>query len=255
MTLASEMIDVSAWTGHWPFTRQRFTHMLELRTKLRSLQITQAFLAPTEAILGQDPLHANMDLLNSVPDDFFSPVPVVDLSFANWAENIDASLRDGRVKMIKLLPNYHMYDVDEKMFAPLVEMTAKHKLVISIQMRVEDVRGQHPLMKVNDVDILRVVKVLAYFPGQRFVLSNAVAGELDEVLKSLSHVWVDISSVESTDTLTMLKERYSLNHILFATHSPFYVPEGALYKLKYADVSGDDIERVAYRNAKDLLTW
>jgi predicted TIM-barrel fold metal-dependent hydrolase len=117
---------------------------------------------------------------------------------------------------------------------------------------------------VGDIDVIKAVKTMAFFPEQRFILSNAYIGELKEVWNSLENVWVDLSSLEQwvnlssmehKDFFQMLKQNDFIGRTLFATHTPFYFPEGALYKLKYTDASSEDIEHVAWRNAEKLLAW
>lgn len=251
-----KVIDMATWTGNWPFLKLRYTELPALQAKLQSLGVRQSFVAPIEAILEQDPLRANRALLDSTRgDDFFSPVPVIDLSYANWAENVELAVRDGRVRMVKLLPSYHMYDISEAVLEPLVELTQRHRLIVGLQMRVEDKRGMYPLLNVNDPDIVRVVKVLSYFPEQMFVLGNPVIAELAQVLKSVDNVYVELAGLENIDILLHLKRLYTLDRILFGSHAPFFIPEAVLAKLKYTEASQQDAEQVAYANAERLLGW
>jgi predicted TIM-barrel fold metal-dependent hydrolase len=252
----NKLIDVAAWTGNWPFLKLRYTELPALKAKLQSLNVEQAFVAPIEAILEQDPIRANKELLEATRhDEFFSPVLVVDLSYANWQENVELAVKDGRVRILKLLPNYHMYEVNEANLEPLVKLTMQHKLIISIQMRVEDSRGQYPLMMVEDLDVVRVVKTVSFFPEQPFILSNPATAELAQVLNSVNNLYVELASVENPDVLMMLKNTYGLDQVLFGSHSPFFIPEAIIAKLKYTDVSQADVEQVAFRNAEKLLAW
>jgi predicted TIM-barrel fold metal-dependent hydrolase len=252
----NKVIDVAAWTGNWPFLKLRYTELPDLKAKLQSLNVQQAFVAPIEAILEQDPIRANKELLAAtLDDDFFSPVLVVDLSYANWQENVELAVKDGRVRILKLLPNYHMYEVNETNLEPLVKLTMQHRLIISIQMRVEDRRGMYPLMMVEDLDVVRVVKTVSYFPDQLFILSNPATGELGQVLNSVDNLYVELASVEHADVLNLLKDTYGLNQVLFGSHAPFFIPEAEIAKLKYTDVTQEDVEQVAYANAERLLAW
>lgn len=255
-THLNKVIDMAAWTGNWPFLKLRYTELPALKEKLQSLNVQQAFVAPIEAILEQDPIRANKTLLEATQgDDFYSPVLIVDLSYANWPEVVDLAVQDGRVRMVKLLPSYHMYDISEHTLEPLVKLTQQHKLLISLQMRVEDKRGMYPLLNVNDPDIVRVVKVLSYFPEQLFVLSNPVISELAQVLNSVDNVYVELASLENMDVTLHLKGLYTLDRIVFGSHAPFFIPESVLSKLKYTDATQDDVEQIASRNAERLLEW
>ncbi|WP_127585378.1 amidohydrolase family protein [Paenibacillus koleovorans] len=250
------IIDVGVWTGNWPFVKLRYTELPSLQAKLRSVGVRQAFVAPIEGILEQDPLRANRELLEATRGDgFFSPVPIVDLSYANWREVVGLAAKDGRVKIVKLLPGYHMYEVNENVLEPLVELTQAHKLIISIQMRLEDKRGMYPLLKVEDLDVVRVVKAVSYFTEQPFILSYPYMAELAQVLKSVDNLFIEIAGVEHADVLLNLKDTYSLRQVLFGSHAPFLIPEAIVAKLRLTDVQQADVDQVAFGNAERLLSW
>lgn len=120
-------------------------------------------------------------------------------------------------------------------------------------MRVEDARGQYPLMKVSDMDIQQVVKTISYFPEQKFIITNCFINEIREVVFSLENTYVDITSLEVHNIFRNLKETSRIEKILFSSHCPFYYPEGNLFKLKYADTPLEDVEKVAYKNGESLL--
>lgn len=251
----NKLIDFSTWTGNWPFYNLRYREMNVLKNKLRSLNIIKAFISPIESILEQDPIRANIHLLKNINDDFFSPVIVVDMSYANWGEAVNMAINDKRVKMIKLLPNYHMYDFSEDNIASLIDITQKNNLLISVEMRVEDSRGQYSLMKVEDMDAQQIVKTISYFPGQIFIINNCyITDDIKGLVFSVENAYIDLSSLEHhNNILKHLRETIGLEKILFSSHCPFYYPEGNLYKLKYADLPIDEIEKVAFKNGEELL--
>ena len=248
------VIDVSAWTGTWPFVHLRYRHLSELRAKLEEGGTEQVFVSPIEAILEQDPHRANDCLLEEtarVGEGFFSPVPIIDLSFPNWRE---AAAAGDRVRMVKILPNYHMYGLCEERMAPLVEFARDRELIICVQIRVEDARGQYPLMKVAPLDLAWVAKTLSAFPEQVFLLNNCYLTEVEAVLPWMENVYVDIASLETQDILRVLQNRFGLERFVFGGHCPFYYPEGNFNKLRYADVSSDAVEAVAWRNTEHMLS-
>jgi uncharacterized protein len=248
-----KLVDMSTWTGNWPFIHLRYGDMYVLKEKLKSINVVRAFIAPIEGILEQDPMRADRELLKKVKDSFFSPVPVIDLSYGNWQECMELALEDERVGMVKLLPNYHMYRLYEKDVAGLVRLAQQRNIVISIQMKIEDPRAQHPLMKAENVNYNDVIKTLSAFPEQIFILNNVLMSDLKMLMESLPNIYVDISCLEQQDILANLYKEYSLNRFLFSSHCPFFFPEGNLYKLKYADVDINEIVKVAYKNAERIF--
>ncbi|HOJ10499.1 MAG TPA: hypothetical protein PK733_07895 [Clostridiales bacterium] len=249
----NKIIDFSTWTGNWPFIHLKNSGLDDLKKKLKSQNVIKAFVSPIESILERDPMRADKQLLQDIKDDFFSPVPVVDLSYANWEKVVELAIQDKRVKMIKLIPNYHIYELSEEKLEKLVNLTMYNKLIIAIQMRIEDTRGQYPLMKIPDVDMLSTIRALSNFPQQAFILNNVYWGEVAPALHSTSNVYIDISSVECPNVLHTIRDAYSLDKILFSSHSAFYYPEGNVFKLNYSDLDVSEIEKVAYRNGEILL--
>ena len=253
MREVKNIIDVSVWTGNWPFIHLRYKDVPVLENKLKSMNISKAYIAPIEGILEQDPMRANKALLSAITGSYFSPVPVIDLSYANWQECMAVAMGDGRVKMVKLIPNYHQYKLYEQDMECLVKMAQSRRLVISIQAKVEDPRAQYELMKVPNVNWNDVVKTLSSFPEQTFILHCLTMGDLPNYLDSLDNVYTDIASVETQDVLSVLANRYPLDKFLFASHCPFYFPEGNVNKLKYTDLDQGELDKIAFKNAERIF--
>jgi predicted TIM-barrel fold metal-dependent hydrolase len=253
---ADRLIDCSTWVGNWAFYYLKYGKISLLKTRLIKYNIIKAYVSPIEAILEQDPTRANLNLyemLDNMDNEFFSPVPVVDLSFSNWEEIVENAITRSDVKMLKVIPNYHMYFFDEAKLGKLVEHTLKHNLIISIQMRIEDPRRHHPLMKVPDVDIINILKVVSFFPEQKFILCNIHRDGAKEALYFLNNIYIDTASLDSQDILTHLCNKYNSKKILFSTHSAFYSPEPNIFKICYSKLNNEDINNIAYRNAENLF--
>jgi len=248
-----KLIDMSAWTGRWPFIHLRFGELAALEKKLKSVNITKAFVAPIEAILEQDPTRANMELLAEVKNDFFSPVPVIDLSYANWDECFDKATADKRVKMVKIVPNYHQYKLNELDMAPFIERVQKRGLAVSVQMKVEDPRAQYTPLNISIVPREEAEAMLAKFPGQRFIFHNIALWDAPALLKASENACVCIETVETQDTLAAVARSCPMDRVLFASHCAFFFPEGNINKLKYAKTDFETVEKVAYKNAERIF--
>lgn len=253
-----KIIDTSVWAGNWAFCYLKYGNYELLKERLSKYNIVRAYVSPIEAILEQDPIWANLHMYNVIDNmknkttQFFSPVPIIDMSFENWSENIEFAVSRKDVKVIKLLPNYHMYEIDGEKLESLIEYTSKYDIIISIQMRVEDTRRHHPLMKVPDVDIIKILKVISCFSKQKFIICNGYLNDVEQALYFLDNVYVDISSVETQDVFLYLYDKYGLERLLFASHSAFYYIEGNIFKLGLSGLDKDYINKVAYENASEL---
>lgn len=248
------LIDVSTWCDEWPFLKLRWTRPEELEPKLKTLGIGRAFIGSIRTVFEQNPYRANCDLLENVHGEFFSPVIVVDPSYATWRRSFELAARDSRVRMIKLLPNYHGYDLRPEVLQPIVAAASTCRFAIGIQIRLEDQRGAYPRLTVPDLEVDRVVWAISAFPDQPFILHNLFIRELPAALHIGDNVYADLASVELHNTLCAVDRRVGLDRILFATHAPFYYPGANVCKLRYADLASRKVHQVGYANADALLS-
>lgn len=254
MLKLDKVVDCSTWTGNWPFAGLRYSDIAKLEAKLKSENVQRAYVSQFESVFQQDPLTVDKALFEATSrSGLFSPAPLIDLSFPNWAEAAKLYAATPAVKMVKLIPNYHMYELNEEMLAPLVEITSKAKLVIAIQIRLEDERSQHPLMKVAPVDVFQLLKVLSFFPEQSFILNNPYQWEILELGDVLENVYVDMTMVEPVEPLKALRGKPGLDRMLFSSNCPLFYPEGNLNKLKCADIPKEDLDKVTFGTIERLV--
>lgn len=255
MDKPTNLIDVSVWTGEWPFLKLRFTRPDELEGKLTSVGVRRAYIASLRGIFEQDPYRSNRELLESGLSDFFFPVPIVDLSCPNWPESIEAALADKRVELIKLLPSYHRYELDAPVLEKLVEAVDGSDIVIGIQIRFEDQRGSYPNLTVPDLEVNKMVHAVSAFPDQPFILHNVYRRELNDTFSYGDNIYVDLASIEMHNTLQDIQSRLGsgTSKVLFSTHAPFYYPEGNINKIRFSDIGREETEGIAFRNAERLF--
>lgn len=246
------VIDCSVWSGNWPFLDLPLANQLLLRQRLEGLGVERALISPTRAILDQDTHGQSRRFLEQFGDDgFFVPVPVLNPRLDDWQEALDFFQQDSRVKVIRLIPNYHLYTPDSLVLGPLIRRLSR-RIVLAVQMRVEDERGRFPPLQIHDVEALPLARCCSEFPDQPFLIHNAYLRDVPELMLSAGNTWLDIASLEVQDILTVLQERYGLERFVYASHAPFYYPEGNIAKLR-ADLPETEISAVARGNAARLL--
>lgn len=253
MNCMKKITDCSVWYGRWPFKNLRYSDLSLMEDKLKSMGITKAFISPLEAVFSQSPHDENEKMTKALSgNQFFSLVPVIDLLMADWKEAVAKAASDKKVKMIRLLPEYHMYELSEEHLEELVNKASEKGLIISIPIRIEDPRGQYPLLDIKGLDTIRLAKVLSYFPKQKFIINNAYWAEINDLYHVLDNAYFDIAMIEPVNPLKSIREKYSLDRFLFSGNCPLFYPEGNLNKLKYAELSQEDINKVAFKNIERL---
>ncbi|OGV36379.1 MAG: hypothetical protein A2020_02575 [Lentisphaerae bacterium GWF2_45_14] len=250
-----KIIDCSVWHGQWFLYDLRYSDLVLMEKKLRALNVQNAFISPLESVFAQDPHEGNFKMLEDIKDrPFFQPAPVIDLLLANWKENIEKLYNDLKIKMIRLIPNFHTYELTEESLEELVQFTAPRNIIIAIPMRMEDSRGQSPLLKEPmELPIAGVAKALSFYPQQKFILNNVYWHEVNDLYHILGNTLFDIAMMEPVNPLKAIKEKYSIERFVFSSNCPFFYPEGNWNKLSYSDISEEDILKIASENIEKLI--
>ena len=250
-----KIIDCSVWHGQWPFCHLRYSDLALMEKKLKSLNVEKAFISPLESVFAQDPHEGNFRMLEDIKDiPFFQPAPVIDLLLANWKETLEKLYNDLKIKMIRLIPNFHMYELTEDSLKELVAFTSPRNIIIAIPMRMEDPRGQSPLLKEPmELPTVGAAKALSFYPQQKFIFNNIYWGEVNDLYYILKNTLFDIAMIEPVNPLKAIKTRYSADRFVFSSNCPFFYPEGNWNKLSYADIEKEEIEKIASGNIEKLI--
>lgn len=246
------MIDCNVLLGSWPFRPLPATTASGLVRLLRKDGIAQALVSPVEGIFYVDPQPANEAHFAALrPQPALLPVAVINPTLPNWEE----SLRRCRERMavgIKLHPNYHGYDLKGEAAGALLTAAAKAGLPVILQMRVHDMRAQHPLMQVPDVPMGDALAAARQVPGAKFVAGGAkwgeVAGKEADIL-ACPNLSVEVSQVEHWEGIRGLIRRGLAERLLFGSFAPLFYPKSAVLKLQEAALTPDEREMIVRKNA------
>ena len=251
------MIDISVFTGNFPFRRLAVTKPDELQDMLKSENIDCAFVSPIEGVFYEEPQIANEELFTQLRDtSMFVCVAVLNPTLANWQKSLNRCCEQYRISAVKLHPNYHCYNLTDIAARNLIKATGEAGLPVIVQLRIQDTRSHHPLMQVPDVSVTDVIEVAKALPEVKIVLGGIKWTEATAQaanIKALPNVWFDISHIEIVDGLRRLMDVYGTERILFGTHAPFFYVRSAIIKLDEAQLSTEERERITRRNVEELL--
>jgi len=244
------IIDVNTSFGRWPFQKFDVNSAQALAKHLKSVGITKALISSIDGILYPDPAVCDAELFRMVKTtSMLIPVPTINLGLANWRK----ALETNGLKAVKIIPNYHNYPLIAPAVAQLMKVLAERKIPLMIQMRVDDERNQYPLMKIPGVNREAVIQLANTCREVSIVCLCAYLGEAVELVQKTGNVHVDISFIETFQTLPALLRRIPPDRILFGSHTPFFYTDSALMKLKTARLAAGTYKAIASANASRLF--
>lgn len=250
----SGLVDTSVFCGAWPFRRLDHAEPAELKARLSASVVTEAWVAPFEGVFYQDPMTANEALAEKIHGDrFFVQAAVIDVSLPAWRKDAETCLSNLGCGVFKLFPNYHRYVLNLPSTAELAELAAKAGVPVCVQLRMQDERGHHPLVKVPGVSAQDLIELAKRCPRTRFLACAGYLADL-KALRGVGNIWAEPSFVESENSLKSAVNAFGPERLVFASQSPLYYFDAEAAKLDADenDVSQQVLEAVRSRNAVQL---
>ncbi|MGI8486173.1 MAG: amidohydrolase family protein [Thermomicrobiales bacterium] len=252
--------DASAWVGSWVFGDGDDEPLDEIVRWLMAAGIHGAVFSPMHAMLAPEPMKANADLLGEIArrdvDGFDARmVPIINPPLPNWREYIAACLdeRGNTIVAFKLIPNYHRYSLSDPATNKLANHLMSRGMPLCVQVRMLDERVHHPRMLVPGVPISEVDDLARSHPDLRILACGVYQSELRQLAEA-DNVSVELSSIESGDTLPNVLDILPPERVMLGTHAPVYYPAPAIAKVQGDGVSSETIAMIATGNAQRFFS-
>jgi predicted TIM-barrel fold metal-dependent hydrolase len=276
--IMTDVIDVNAYIGDWPFRPLRQRTPAAVRCALERASFTRALVSPLAAIFRQECMSANSEMMRALrrAGEFFVPVPAVNPNYPGWQDDVQATVDTG-APGIRLFPNYHAYSLDDAAIREAVGRAVAAGLAIFISLRMQDERHHHPRMMVPAVPVEEVVALAQAMPQGRIVPCMARYAEAEtllaarpprDVILSASEescprqtaprhypngIFLDLSGVQGpVGCVELLAARYGAGRLLTGTAAPLQYPLPAVAKVHAAELDAADKERILGGNAAGL---
>jgi predicted TIM-barrel fold metal-dependent hydrolase len=253
------IIDVNVHLDRWPFRRLPCDEISKLLDKLGSQGVQQAWAGSFDGLLHEDIGGVNARLAevcdNQKPGTLV-PFGSVNPKLPDWAEDLRRCDEDYHMPGIRLHPNYHGYLLDDPALAELLALAEERNLIVQLVVRMEDVRTQHPLMQVPDVDLTPLAKRIKMHPSLRLVLLNALRttpGQLVAQLLAAGNVYFEIAMLEGVGGIGKVLGNIPLDRLLFGSHMPLFHLESAILKLRESDLTEAQRDAITHKNARRVL--
>lgn len=250
------LVDVNTYIGHWPFRQLRHNTAEALIRRMDERSIDLAVVASIDGILYKNVHPANESLSAQVHPfrDRLIPFATLNPTYPGWQEDLRRCAEDLELSGLRLYPHYHGYRLGDAVALELIDAAAELGWVIQVPMRVVDRRQRHKWDLAEDLAPDEIYTTLAQRPGTRWMWLNSLG--LDGTrLPAEAQFLVEISRMTAVlqRNIQALIEAAGPGHLAFGTGMPFKVPEPALLKLQVLDVPAEVVERIAWRNAAEML--
>ena len=253
--LGLPITDTNVSLFRWPFRRLPLDETDALVSKLRSLEISQAWAGSFEGILHRDIAGVNQRLADAcrVHAELI-PIGAINLELPGWEGDLRRCLDKHKMPGIRLHPNYNGYTLDDPRFRRLLELATTAGRFIQIAAALEDSRTQSSLVQVADVNLVPLIQLMKEISAARVqILNHNLRSPLLQQLGECPGVFFDTARVDGTDGIPKLVQSLPPGRVLYGSHAPFLIPEAALIRVHESDVlDAATLKAVLSENAEHM---
>jgi len=267
------MFDVNCGCGVWPFRPTPPADAASLEAMLRAEGVTRACAYPLEAYLWPDPQEANeLRLPQLAESEFFVPSAVLNPTLPACLKGYRRCREEWGVPMVRLMPGYHLYDLDDPCVDALAEQAAADGVVLGVHVRAEDKRMQNPIAQVPPRSVDEAValarrhpklKVVAFGYGRMWDKCELVpppmvnqlqrGPDLDGRPDLPANLWIELSFFEHESSFANALRLFPAERLLFGSNAPLFYPRANVAKIEYSEAP-DEAKQAAFgANAEELL--
>lgn len=251
------MIDTNINLSRWPFRRTRCDTLGALLGDIKRHGIDQGWVGSLDGLFHRDIAGVNQRLFDQCQSHkrliaFGSVNPTL----PDWQEDLRRCSKRYAMPGIRLHPNYHGYSVDDERFRDLLVMATEQNQVVQLSVRMDDVRVQHRLMQIPDVDLKTLPDLIPKIPGLRLMVIGGLRSLKKDLVKRLvaaGNVHFEISMLEGLGAIDQLLRYVPLDRIHFGSHLPLFLIESALLKLRESDLTPSQTSAIGRDNSRQFL--
>jgi len=252
------IVDTNVSLSRWPFRRLPADEPDKLVSVLRRRGIVQAWVGSFDGILHKDITQVNARLAadcRKYGKGMLVPFGSLNPTLPDWREDVRRCQEEHHMPGIRLHPNYHGYNLRDPVFAEVLQTAVARRLCVQLAWCMEDVRTQHPLVRVPNVDLAPLPGLFERFPALRLQILNwkSARGAQARQMASAGQVYMDFAMVENPGGVARLLKTVPAERVFFGSNFPLFYLESALLKVREAGLAPAEEEGVCGRNARRFL--
>jgi uncharacterized protein len=222
------LIDINAYTGHWPFRQLKY-NTCETRLQLMDqFGVDISVISNLNGVFYKNTQPANMELYEEMKSnrrfrDRFIPFAVINPIYSGWQDDFKESIEKMGMKGIRLYPTYHGYDLNDPSCIELVKMAQDRDLPVALSLRMVDKRVSSWLDIDQEWSLKDVVPIIRALPDAKYLILNVanstqLSKEETEIYKK-ANIVIDTSGRQIVN-LGELLNKYGKDKFAFGSHSP-----------------------------------
>lgn len=248
-----KLTDCHVYLGSHPFRQLGAENTASFVQALAKRGVTEAWAGAFEGLLRRDVAAVNRELALACQNSMLRPCGTINLSLPDWQDDVKRCAEDHGMRVIRLHPNYHGYDLQAPAFRELLALAMKHRLLVQLVVQMEDERTQNPQVRVAPVDLKPLAAILQEMKETRIMLLNANAAMLLRYLQNSPNVWLDFAMIEGVGGVENLLKTWPLERLVFGSFAPVFYWESAHLKMQESALSPAQTAAVQWRSAAALL--
>ena len=250
------IIDVNTYIGHWPFRRLRYNRAEDLVRRMDNKGIDNAIVSSLHGVFYKNAHASNKELSLAVRPFRGRLIPFATLNptYPGWREDLQRCAQDLGMRGLRLYPGYHGYAIGDEPFLELVKAAADLGWPIQIPQRLVDRRQRHRWDLAEDITAAAYSALTALCPDAKWMILSSL-GLDGRIFSPEASLLIDICRYDAVlrRSIQGLIDSIGIEYLAFGTGMPFKVPEAALLKLELLDLTPEDRECIAWRNAAWML--
>lgn len=249
------LIDVNTYIGHWPFRQLRHHTAGALVRRMDRYGIDRAVVGSIHGIFYKNAHQANEELASQTRRHADRLIPFATLNpiYPGWEEDLRRCAEQLGLCGLRLFPQYHGYSLDDAAALELVDAAASLGWCVQVPMRVVDRRQRHRWDLAEDLKAASFEQALTSRPRVKWMFLNALGLNGEHMISARYVVGISRMTAVLQRNIQTLAESTGVEHLAFGTGMPFKTPDPALLKLEVLDLPKRAVDRIAWRNASELL--
>ncbi|GAA1038728.1 hypothetical protein GCM10009557_55530 [Virgisporangium ochraceum] len=231
--------DAHRLLGPLPFDDVPSATVAGLVAELDRLAIGRAYVTHTWSLFA-DPAGGNDELFRA-RHERLAPVPVLVPGFVPSTMDTLARWRWNGVRMVRLCPWRHRFDLDAPVAARWLKALAAQGLAV-----VVDLDETTPAALRASTTEYRDLTVLVVNPGFRRLR------ELRELLRATRRLYVETGTLTTQGGVEWLHANGGAGRLVFGTGAPVLDDGGPRFQLDHLDLPPETVEHIAFRTLDEL---